>query len=273
MKSRPDKVESRNEAFAEKTVSRIWHERPSPKNPYIANECHCHGYDLTELIRKRSFCDVFYLLFRGELPEAAQSQLLETLMIALVNPGPRHPATRAAMNAGVSKADPAHILPIGLMILGGEHLGAGEVEPAMRFLRKNLKTDPTATARALIDASSVASSPDDVHIVPGFGRRYGAIDEMPRRLAKMLLTLPGSGTAMRWADEFSIALGKHEMGWLSTGLAAAVYADLGFAPRQGAGLYQLMSAPGLLAHGIELFNKPLTSMPFPRDENYVIEGS
>lgn len=273
MKSRPDKVESRDEAFVEKTASRIWREIPSEDNPFIARECHCHGYDLAELAIKRSFGDVFYLLFRGELPSKAQSELLETLMIALINPGPRHPATRAAMNAGVSKADPAHVLPIGLMILGGEHLGAGEVEPAMRFLRKHLRSDPEATARSLIDAIADTASRADIHIAPGFGNRYGGIDVMPRRLAKILLALPGAGEAMHWADTFSMALGERGMGWLNTGLAAAVFADLGFAPRQGAGLFQLLNAPGILAHGIELFNKPLTSMPFPRDENYVIEKS
>jgi citrate synthase len=61
------------------------------------------------------------------------------------------------------------------------------------------------------------------------------------------------------------------MGWLSTGVAAAAFCDLGFHPRVGAGLYQLLCAPGLLAHGFELANKPITAMPFLDEEHYVID--
>lgn len=61
------------------------------------------------------------------------------------------------------------------------------------------------------------------------------------------------------------------MGWLTTGVVAAVLAELGFQPRAAAGLYQYLCAPGLLAHGIEMSNKPVTSMPFISDKNYVIE--
>ncbi len=61
------------------------------------------------------------------------------------------------------------------------------------------------------------------------------------------------------------------IGLLKTGLCAAVLAELGFQPRQGSGLMQLMAAPGLLAHGVEYANKPLTSMLFESDENYEID--
>ena len=63
------------------------------------------------------------------------------------------------------------------------------------------------------------------------------------------------------------------MGWLATGVVAAVLTDLGFPPRAAAGIYQIISAPGLLAHGVELANKPLTAMPFISDEDYIIESS
>ena len=62
-----EKVRSRNEAFTQRTATRIWHEEPSEDNPYIAASALCHGYDLFELMEKRSFVEVFYLLFRGEL--------------------------------------------------------------------------------------------------------------------------------------------------------------------------------------------------------------
>ncbi|MDZ4261485.1 MAG: citrate synthase, partial [Pseudomonadota bacterium] len=111
--------QSRNDAFAKRTATKIWQEIASPDNPYLTESAQCHGYDLLELTQKRSFVDVLYLMFRGELPTANEATLLEQLMIALINPGPRHPATRAAMNAGVGSTDVEHILPIALTIYGG----------------------------------------------------------------------------------------------------------------------------------------------------------
>jgi citrate synthase len=32
----------------------------------------------------------------------------------------------------------------------------------------------------------------------------------------------------------------------------------------------LLCAPGILAHGLELANKPITAMPFLQEEQYVI---
>ena len=269
-KNKHTKVRSRNEAFVEKVNTRIWEECPDTDNPYIAETCRCHGYDIQDLMQQRSFIDVFYLLFRGELPNVEQAKLLECLMIALLNPGPRHPATRAAMNAGVGKTESVHILPIALAIMGGEHLGAGCIEASMRFLRKQIKTDPTVLAQQLIESSDRPEQ-GDWEIAPGFGSRYGSIDIVPQKMATQLLELPASGKCLEWGQLFASSLSDQQLGWHMTGLAAAVMADLGFQPRMGAGLFQLMSAPGLFAHGIELANKPTTAMPFIKDENYVIE--
>jgi len=268
--SRHVAVESRNESFVEKTRTNIWHEVPVDENPYIAESCHCHGYDLIELMQKKSYVEVLFLLFRGELAKPDQTRLLEKLMIALINPGPRHPATRAAMNAGVGKTDSVHILPIALSIMGGEHLGAGSIEPAMRFLRKHLKADPKSVVQDLLTSTHKPGEGDRI-VAPGFGSRFGGVDQIPLQVANSLLDMPASGKCLTWGHQFARALGDENMGWLATGLAAATFADLGFQPRMGPGLFQILSAPGLFAHGIELSNKPTTSMPFIKDENYVIE--
>lgn len=264
------KVESRNDIFAERTATKIWQEIESPDNPYLADACLCHGYDLLELTQKRSFVEVLYLLFRGELPDADAARLLEHLMISLINPGPRHPATRAAMNAGVGSTDREHILPIALSIYGGSHLGAGEVEPAMDWLRKQRKHDPRQLAHELI-ANGIPPREGDWHIAPGFGSRFGGVEPLPAKIAKHLASLPGNHETLLWGCTFADALNEHSLGWLTPAIAAAVFTDLGFSPRAGAGLFQLLGAPGLLAHGVELSNKPVTAMPFVKDENYVIK--
>lgn len=263
-------VRRRGETFTKRPITKIWEERPNSDNPYVAEGARCYGYDVFDLLEKRSFVDVLYLLFRGELPPKAHAELLERLMIALINPGPRHPATRAAMNAAVSKTDIAHLLPISLSVIGGEHLGAAEVEKSMRFFRKNLKRRPDEIIAEIVLAGDKPAE-GDWHPVPGFGSRFGGIDVMTQELAQRLVLLPGAGKALKWGCDLAQHLHGYQMGWLSTGLAAAVFADLGFSTRSGAGLFQLFNAPGLLAQGLEMANKPLTAMPFLSDEEYIIE--
>lgn len=265
------RVRRRDDVYVDRTVTRIWEELPSADNPYIAEQCRCHGYDLLELVQKRGFADVLYLLFRGELPTAEEAQLLEALMVAFINPGPRHPASRAAMNAGVGKTDPALILPIALTALSGTHNAAGTLEDAMRFLRKHQrKRGGEVSAQLLAQANRPAQG--DWHIAPGFGSHYNGIDLISTKIANHLVGMSAAGSALRWGRQFSHALEAEGMGWLATGVVAAVLTDLGFPPRAAAGLYQIISAPGLLAHGAELANKPLTAMPFVSDEDYIIES-
>lgn len=265
-----DEIIARDAVFAPRASTRIWLEESSEQNPYIAQNARCHGYDLLELTQQRSFIEVLYLLFRAELPNQDEARLLEQLMIALINPGPRHPAVRAAVNAGIGKTLPEHILPISLQVLGGEYLGAGSVEDAMRFVRSDVKKSPKEVAEALLETYSPPAEGDS-NLVAGFGSYFGDIDLLTQRIADQLALLPGDHRALDWGCRFTAAIAKNKMGWLPQGLAAAVFCDLGFQPRAGAGLYQLLSAPGLLAHGVEYANKPITSLPRVSDEHYVIE--
>ncbi len=263
------RVQRREEAFAIRTATKIWHEEPDEENPYLAKRCGCAGYDLFDLMEKRDLVDMIYLLFLGELPTRDQARLLQTLMIALINPGPRHPATRAAMNAGVGKTNTAIILPAALSVMSGAHLGGNEVTAAMRFFNKYLEDEPEEIAEDLRQ-NSTPPEEGDWHITPGFGNRFGGIDPMPREIARRIARLPGSGEAMDWSQALVDFLEPYGMGWLATGVAAAVFHDLGLPARAGASFYQLVCAPGLLAHGLELADKPITAMPFIDEEHYVI---
>ncbi len=261
-------VKRRDEKFTCRTATRIWQEVPSADNPYLAESCRCHGYDILELAQKRGFRDVLYLLFQGELPTPEQAKLLESLLILCINPGPRHPATRATMNAGVSRTFPVHLLPIGLSILGGEApAGAAAVTQAMHFMRKNADKPPEQVLEEALVAAAPNSSPPNI---PGFGTRFGGIDPFAKRVAGHLLTVAPSAKVLLWGDALARLLDCHGQGWLLGGIAAAVFCDLGFHPRIGAALFQLISAPGILAHGLELANKPITAMPFLDEEHYVI---
>lgn len=264
-------VESRNEPFAEKATTAIWQEIPLENNPYIAERTLCHGYDINDLVGKRSFIDVLYLLFKAELPIKPHHGLLEKLMIGLCHPGLRHNATRAAMNAGVGKTEAVHILPIALTVMGGKYLGAGEVQAAMRFLKQSRDQDPEVVLAAQPENGTDLQK-GDARIAPGFGSYYGGIDVLANRLASSLSNHSVTRT-LDWGIEFSRLLEDRNMGLLMPGVAAAAFLDLGFDSRAGACLFQLLSAPGLLAQGLEMSLKPITAMPFITQEHYLIDAT
>lgn len=260
---------NRGAQYAEKASTRLWLEVATGDNPFIATDVYCHGYNHLELMKQRSFVDVLYLLFRGELPGKNEAELLEQLMIALINPGPRHPASRAAINAGVGKTLPEHILPIALNVLGGKYQGAGSVEAAMRFIRGNLDNPVEPVVQQLLEQFQSSVSGDN-ELAPGFGSYHGSIDVHTHQLAQQLAGLAGAGKSLAWGNLFSQGISPLHQGWLLPGLAAAALCDLGFQPRAGAGLYQLLAAPGLLAHGLEYANKSITALPRVSDDDYYI---
>lgn len=262
MSSASDNVRSRGDEFTQRLATKITQEIASDNNPYLVKQVRYHGYDQHELIEKCEVSDVIFLLFRGDLPNAQQRELFRRLCVALINPGMRHPATQASITAGVGKTIAANVLPIALSIYGGEFEGAANVEEAMRTFRR-LCRKPATEVVARVQSGEMDS-------VPGFGSLYGDIDEYTSQLFNHMLEVATGSKLMCWVAELNGLLKSQGIGLLKTGLCAAVLAELGFQPRQGSGLMQLMAAPGLLAHGVEFANKPLTSMLFESDDCYEI---
>ncbi|PCH95404.1 MAG: citrate synthase [Gammaproteobacteria bacterium] len=258
--------------YAAKTQTNITLEQSSAVNPYVAKVNFLHGYNVIDLMEKKSFVEVLLLLFVGELPEPTKVQLFERLMIVLMNLGPRHPAVKAAMVAGVSKANAEHLLPIGLSVLGGKSNGAKEVERAVTFLQCNIAKPAAEVANKLIIAMKDNKLMGEFHLCPGFGNHYGGIDEYTSDVAKQITTdIQSEFSFINWASDFSECIAPYHMGWLKTGLAAAVFCELGIGAREAIGLFQLICAPGIFAHGIEQTHKPITAIPMLSDEEHVYQ--
>jgi citrate synthase len=173
------------------------------------------------------------------------------------------------MNAAVGKTNAAQFLPLSLSVLGGSHLGADEVKQTMKFLRNSLEKDPKNLVREALAQGRPEAG--DWHPVPGFGSRFGSIDLQASKAGHFLSNLEGAGPALKWSAQLAEELREHQMGWLDPSVAAATLMDLGFSDFAAMGLFQLVRAPGLLAHAVEMSGKPLTAMPFLGDDRYIIE--
>lgn len=260
--------ESRNTQFAQRVRTRIWQELPEADNPWLATDARCHGYAHSAMVGQLDYPQTLFLLLRGELPDVQQHELLRRFLVAFCNPGPRHGATRAVMNAAASGSRSHNLAAIGLAILGGEHLGSGEVEQAAAYLARHRGADPATLAATLIAAGAGAQHLADRRVAPGFGTLFGGIDPQAGALATLLGAAPGSWPALAWGERFAACLGESGCGWLAPGVAAAACVDLGFTPRAAGALYQIASLPGLLAHGLEMGRQGLQAMPFVPDDDY-----
>ena len=148
-------------------------------------------------------------------------------------------------------------------------MGGGRIESTMRFFRKHQKTSPQDLVVAMTKVESGVQAWEERF--PGFGQEHGDVNCMAVKIAELLLACDGAGKGLLWGEALAKLLRAHRIDWTLSGVAAAVFSDLGFHPRSGVCLFQLMSAPGAIAHGLELANKPITAMPYVSDDDYVIE--
>ena len=273
MSDRKVKIESRNDQFTTRINSEIMDEVSADDNAFLTKTMRIHGYDLLDLMEEYDYQDIFYLIFKKELPNQTQKKLLRLLSVFLINLGPRHAAARAAANAGVGRTDTNHILPIAIMAMGGSYGGSKEVENAMRFIVKNAKNNPEKVAQQLIAQSSPPKDEDWV-IAPGFGSDYGGQSPLLLKVKDKLLGASADNRLnLQWAENFANHLpAENYCGWRLAGVVAAALLDLGFPARQGAGIFQLLASPGAFAHGIQFADKAITEIPFLQDEFYEIQN-
>lgn len=264
----------RDEKYVTAVPTEITLEEASQSNPFHTENMYIFGYEHLELSEKRDFLDMMFLLFKGELPEPTEKALFDKLLCCLINPGPRHPATRAAQTVGIARTKLQHTLPISLSVASGSYLGSDDVFNAMHFLLNNAEADASETA-AIQLASSQFDAAEEPLVAPGFGAYYGGADPYAQKLAEFIKPYNENGKYLALATNLvSHWQGQNNaIGWLTSGLAAAVLCDLGFHPRQGNLLFQIAISPGLGAHGVEKANKPVTDMPFPSEDNYYIDES
>ncbi len=246
----------------------IFLEEPSNNNPFVSKNNYIHGYNIKETIEKLKYSDSVFLLFKGELPTKLESVLFEKLLLLNIHLGIRHQAVRAAMIAGVSKANVEHIVPIGATISGGSINGGIEVENSMEFIYKNFEKN--------IDIPKLdnISNENESHIFPGFGNSFGSIDFLQEEYLHIIIKdlnindLPILKSILELIDK----LKPHNYGILKTGLVAAILCELKFKPRLGCPIFQFMSIPSIIAQGIEQTHNPITAMPLLKDEQVIYKG-
>lgn len=243
--------------------TRIWREEAEPDNPFAAKSAYCHGYDVYgEMLGQARWVEMLYLLFRGEAPSATHSDLLETLAVALANPGPRDLSIHAAMCGGACGSTAAASLIAALSVGAGRYGGAHDVFDAMLAWSSG-GTDLTSWSRL---AAAGAAEPIDIWPArehpPGFDPHGVSTSTVVLQVLDKLARI-GTTPYLTWLNahrhEFEAVMG---FPLALSGVAAAALSDLGFAPKEGEMLYLLLRLPGAAAHALEQEGYGFKRFPF-----------
>jgi citrate synthase len=214
------------------------------------------GYPVEQLIGNITFVDQIWLMLRGELPAPAQSRLLEAALVAAVDHGPQAPSIAAARMAATCGVGLNNAVATGTNLLGDIHGGAGQ--QCMEVLAEVRRRAEDGGDLAAAAADLVAEYRARGEHVPGFGHRFHPRD--PRRDPLLDLTAQAvdAGAVTGWAlragqaVETALAAGRERPVPMNVdGATAIVYAELGFPPELGRGLFVLSRSVGILAHAWE----------------------
>jgi citrate synthase len=90
------------------------------------NRIRFRGYAIEDLIGRIGFCDMIWLMTRGELPSPEQARLFEAALMAGVDHGPQAPSIAIARMAVTCGVGLNNAMGSAVNVLGDVHGGAGE---------------------------------------------------------------------------------------------------------------------------------------------------
>ncbi|TQM11294.1 citryl-CoA lyase [Pseudonocardia kunmingensis] len=235
-------------------VSDWWSTSVSEIEPGVVR---LRGYPVESLIGTVSFPATIWLMLRGELPAVHEAALLEQALVAAVDHGPQAPSIAAARMAATCGVGLNSAVATGVNLLGDVHGGAGQqCMQLLSDLRHTCVSDDVPVAAAV--AELLARYRGEGRFVPGFGHRFHPRD--PRR-DPLIGAVEAEVAAGRLAGghleialelEAQLAAGRRRPVPMNIdGATAVVYAELGFEPELGRGLFVLSRSVGILAHAWE----------------------
>jgi citrate synthase len=237
------------------------------------------GEPIEALLGTMSFVEMIWFMLRGTRPSAVQARLLETALVASVDHGPHAPSIAIARMATTCGVELNGAMASAIGVLGDVHGGAGQ-QCMMLFEQVRHEPGSDANLPAAVDTVLERFTAEHGKIVPGYGHRFHPVD--PR--AEPLMTavrraaaegaVPGRYERIARAIEAGIErrTGK-PIPMNIDGATAVVFAELGFEPPLGRGLFILSRSVGILAHAWEQMQQGGRNKgPMPREIPFTYTG-
>jgi len=216
------------------------------------NSVRVRGYDIAELMGRVSFGQTVYLILRGELPDEATGQLMESIIVSSIDHGATPPSAMATRTLASTGAMLSASVGAGLMSINDHHGGAimncavqlGAISDRASEAHCSLEE---AAAGQLADWKAAGTR------MSGFGHRVHSADPRTARLFELAREAGAFGDHCRTAKavEATFEAAGKSLPINVDGAIGAVLADLGFEPEVMNGLFMIARVPGLVAHARE----------------------
>lgn len=215
------------------------------------------GYPIEQLIGRVSFPQMIWLMLRGDMPTPDEGALLEAALVSAVDHGPQAPSIAIARMSVTCGLPLNGAMASAVNVLDDIHGGAGEqcMELYADIARRR---DEGAGLEAAVEGGLDAFVEAHGKVISGFGHRFHPVDPRAPRLLALVDAARAKGVVSgRFAEigravEAALERRKGRLIPMNIdGATAVIYAELGFAPPLGRGLFLLSRSVGILAHAWE----------------------
>jgi citrate synthase len=199
------------------------------------------GYDLSELIKNKSFVEVIFLVLKGSLPNENEVKMLNALFTAAIDHGVGTASTIASRTAASSGNSMQAALAAGILAMDKSHGGA--TEEAAKFFSENIEEKNVADLVKYLKEQKIR--------LPGFGHRVLTHDYRTDTLFSIAKETGFYGQHCTFAEEVGVELNKISSKPLPLnvdGAMAAILLDMRFPSQMATGFFIIARVPGLVAH-------------------------
>ena len=230
-------------------------------------EIRVRGYNIVDLMGRKTFAEVAYLVLKGQLPTAAEGKMMDAILTSSVDHGVTPPSSLAARTV-MSGGNPLNAAVAGGILTVGDTHGA--IEQCARILQEYARKggEPSEIAAGLLADLKAKNLR-----MPGFGHRLHKTDPRTVRLFEMAdeLDFSGKHQTLAKALEKSFKDQGKSLPINVDGAIAVVISDMGFDWKLGKGFFIISRTVGLIAHANEELTreKPMRKLGI---SDYIYDG-
>ncbi|MDY6880773.1 MAG: citryl-CoA lyase [Desulfatiglans sp.] len=212
------------------------------------------GYPLTDIIRKLTFTEAVFLTIRGNLPSKTEKRVMDAVLCGIVDHGlfaPTGLATRVVASAAPDSIMPgiaAGMLTVGAVTVSPQDT-ANVIDEALKMVKEEGVSKEEAAKKIVEDHLTNRKR------MPGLGHPLHPTGD-PRAIALKEVAVENG----LWGEKGDIYETIHKTFIEMTGknfpinidgMMGCVLSELGFAPKEMAGVAALSFMPGMIAHAVE----------------------
>ncbi len=211
------------------------------------------GYDIADIMENLSYAEVVYLLFRGELPNEAEAELMNAMLVCTVDHSASPPSVLAARTVASCGNSLNAAIAGGMLAIGDNHGGA--IEQSARLMQQwaaridEFDGDYDTLATKMADWLA-----ENKRRMPGYGHKLHTADPRTVKLFEIAERRGYSGTHIKLSRALQKVISERRGKTTPiniNGAVAALISDMGFDWRLGKGFFIISRVPGLMAHAYE----------------------